>query len=455
MAHEFDNPATDTRNLMFINYLTTVIHNSLRFRFILLTTITCLIPIAGKTPEAADVILKKGDRVAIVGDSITEQKLYSKFIETYLLLSVPELNLKVMQFGWSGERAPGLVNRIENDLIPWKPDVITTCYGMNDGRYRKYEDSIGQTYRENMLKIVDRLKETGATVVVGSPGAVDTYTYERTARQRLTTAAVYNENLAQLRDIAKSIAKEKDMPFADIHMALMIAMKKAKASYGETYHVAGRDGVHPRRNGHLVMAYGFLRALGLGGQIGQIQIDWKGKTTATNGHKVLASSRGTIEIESTRYPFCFSGEEKNPDGTISILPFVPFQDNLNRLVLSVENLPSKQATVKWGTDQKTFTRDQLSKGINLSAEFLNNPFCTPFFDIMDRVDNKQRYETAMIKRLITNFRTLQQAFPEDEEVKNAMAILRPKLIYRPLQYLPKYLNTGHKPILSGANLRSK
>ncbi|MDP6037903.1 MAG: GDSL-type esterase/lipase family protein, partial [Candidatus Latescibacteria bacterium] len=140
---------------------------------------------------------------------------------------MPELNLKVMQFGWSGERAPGLVNRIENDLIPWKPDVITTCYGMNDGRYRKYEDSIGQTYRENMLKIVDRLKETGATVVVGSPGAVDTYTYERTARQRLTTAAVYNENLAQLRDIAKSIAKEKDMPFADIHMALMIAMKKA------------------------------------------------------------------------------------------------------------------------------------------------------------------------------------------------------------------------------------
>ncbi|MDP6037339.1 MAG: hypothetical protein QGG64_02205 [Candidatus Latescibacteria bacterium] len=124
-------------------------------------------------------------------------------------------------------------------------------------------------------------------------------------------------------------------------------------------------------------------------------------------------------------------------------------------MLSVENLPSKQATVKWGTDQKTFTRDQLSKGINLSAEFLNNPFCTPFFDIMDRVDNKQRYETAMIKRLITNFRTLQQAFPEDEEVKNAMAILRRKLIYRPLQYLPKYLNTGHKPILSGANLRSK
>ena len=30
-------------------------------------------------------ILKKGARLAIVGDSITEQKQYSKFIETYLL----------------------------------------------------------------------------------------------------------------------------------------------------------------------------------------------------------------------------------------------------------------------------------------------------------------------------------------------------------------------------------
>ena len=33
----------------------------------------------------ADPVVKDGDRVAIAGDSITEQKIYSRYIEAYLL----------------------------------------------------------------------------------------------------------------------------------------------------------------------------------------------------------------------------------------------------------------------------------------------------------------------------------------------------------------------------------
>jgi lysophospholipase L1-like esterase len=387
------------------------------FKVALFTAILCVASVPGRTPEASDLILKKGDKIAIVGDSITEQRLYSKFIEMYLLVSVPELDLKMMQFGWGGERAPGFVNRIENDLMPWKPNVITTCYGMNDGRYREYGDSIGVVYKENMFKIVDRLKGTGATVVVGSPGAVDSYTYERTGRRRLTTATVYNENLAQLGVIAKSVAEENGMPFANIHGAMMTAMQKAKAIYGEEYHVAGRDGVHPRANG-------------LNGEIGTIKMNWKGKTTATRGHQVLSVSQGIIEIESSRYPFCFYGEDKDPDGTAGILPFVPFQDDMNRFMLAIKNFPFEQAEVKWGMVQKSFTRDQLAKGINLSAEFLDNPFCAPFFEVMDMVAKKQRYETFMIKSLISDFRSLRKEFPNDDDVKEAMDVLQRKLMNR-------------------------
>jgi hypothetical protein len=78
-------------------------------------------------PVSGQCILKKGDRIAIVGDSITEQKLYSKYMETYLLACVPELELTCVQLGWSGERAPGFAARMENDLLPWKPTVVTTC----------------------------------------------------------------------------------------------------------------------------------------------------------------------------------------------------------------------------------------------------------------------------------------------------------------------------------------
>ncbi|MCB1064219.1 MAG: hypothetical protein KDN20_15020 [Verrucomicrobiae bacterium] len=46
-------------------------------------------------------VIEKGDRIAIVGDSITEQKLYSNFIETYLLACTPQWDVQVFQFGWA------------------------------------------------------------------------------------------------------------------------------------------------------------------------------------------------------------------------------------------------------------------------------------------------------------------------------------------------------------------
>ena len=49
--------------------------------------------------SAAEPVLEPGDRVAIVGDSITEQKLYSKFVECYLLACSGVPDLKVMQYG--------------------------------------------------------------------------------------------------------------------------------------------------------------------------------------------------------------------------------------------------------------------------------------------------------------------------------------------------------------------
>jgi hypothetical protein len=84
---------------------------------------------------ALNPLLPPNARVAVIGDSITEQKIYSKYIETYLLACTGRSDIKVFQFGWSGERAGGFAARLENDLAVFNPNVATTCYGMNDGSY--------------------------------------------------------------------------------------------------------------------------------------------------------------------------------------------------------------------------------------------------------------------------------------------------------------------------------
>ena len=142
----------------------------------------------------AESILPANARVAIIGDSITEQKLYSKYIETYLLACTGRSDIHVFQFGWSGERAGGFAARLENDLAVFKPNVATTCYGMNYGSYKPYVPENGAEYENNMRAVLAGLKKVGVqAIAVGSPGGVDPDFFNRPT----VPGAVYNDNLAQ------------------------------------------------------------------------------------------------------------------------------------------------------------------------------------------------------------------------------------------------------------------
>jgi lysophospholipase L1-like esterase len=364
---------------------------------------------------AAEAKLQEGDSVAVIGDSITEQRLYTMFIEDYLLMCQPAPKLRAMQFGWGGETAGGFRGRMANDCLPFKPTIATTCYGMNDGGYRPFkENEQGKSYRENQKAIVEGFKKAGLRmIVVGSPGAVDFNTFRGGNAEM---AAMYNETLGKLRDIAREVAQEQGVLFANVHDAMMEAMKKAEAKLGKTYNVCGGDGFHPGPNGHLVMAYAFLKAMGCDGAIGTITVDLAdGKATATDGHKVLSCQGGTVEIESSRYPFCFFGDPKSPGSTSGIIEFFPFNEDLNRFTLVVKGAKAARLRVTWGKTSKEFDAAALEKGINLAAEFIENPFCGQFQKVEQLVRAQQNFETPAIKEIINKLPSLRNALAGKEE----------------------------------------
>jgi len=373
----------------------------------------------------AEPVLKKGGRLAIAGDSITQQKLYSNYLETYFLVCAPELDIKVIQLGCGGERAPGFANRMKGDLMPWNPTVVTTCYGMNDGGYTKYSEQIGQSYEKAMRMIITNVLNSGAAMIIGSPGVVDSQTWKRDQADHDT---IYNDNLNQLREIDRRLAGEYQCPFADVYGAMMSAMTNSKAVLGLEYHVAGRDGIHPGENGHLVMAHAFLRALGMDGNIGTITVDFPAKASATEGHSIVNCATGIVEALSSRYPFCFTGGSNDPNGTISILNFVPFQQDLNRFILVVRKLPTAQAEIQWDQNTKKFSRAQLEQGINLAAEFPDNPFSKPFSNIIAAVGQKQAYETTMVQEIFAGFRHLDSYFKDDSIYAKAKETLQQRLM---------------------------
>ena len=370
-------------------------------------------PASAPATTQAATGLAASDLVAICGDSITEQQQYSVFIQNYLLMCQPKPKLNGMQFGWGGETAPGFLGRMSN-VLRFPVTVATTCYGMNDGRYGPINDDVKKAYRDGMTGVVDTFKKSGVRfVVVGSPGVVDS---KLAFGKNPAKAAEYNQTLASLRDIAREVAKEQSVGFADVHAAMSDAMAKAKAKYGEDYEFAGGDGVHPNKNGQLVMAYAFLKALGCDGDIGTIKFDLAAnKAEATEGHKVVSAAAGVVEIESTRYPFCFFGDPKAADSTRGIIEFCPFNQDLNRYQLIVTNPGAEKLKVTWGMTSKDFAAADLAKGINLAAEFLDNPFAPQFVKVEATVRQQQAYETPLVKNLLHNLPSYIGMLPEQKD----------------------------------------
>jgi len=344
------------------------------------------------------LLLKQGDRVAICGDSITEQKMYSRIMETYLTVCVPQLQVTVRQFGWSGEKAPGFLARMENDVLRFEPTVATTCYGMNDHNYQAYQEQYGRLYLDTSRSVVRLFKQHGVRVIQGSPGTVGKM--PAWVKQAKGTVEDLNHSLAEFRNLGLRLASEEQVGFADVFCPMLVGGFEAKQRCGPDYMISGKDGVHPGWAGHLVMAYAFLKAMGLDGQIGTITLDMAdGKATASEGHKILRVDAGRIEVESSRYPFCATGSANEDSSVRSGMTLVPFNGELNRFALVIRNAPSGRYTVTWGETSKTYSAEELAQGINLAADFETNPFSDAFKRVDDAVAKKQAYETRQIKDL--------------------------------------------------------
>ena len=341
---------------------------------------------------SADPVLKPNDVVAICGDSITQRQVYSAYIEDYLLMCQPVPGIRTVQFGSNGAGAYVLGQRTPQDLAFFHPTVATMMYGMNDGQYKPLNDDRAEGFRKGMLSSLDAMKKIGVrTIVVGSPSCVD-WVKDVAGRK------MYNTTLASLGDISRDIAEKQSLVFADIHTEMAAAIANGEA-VSPNFNVGG-DGTHVGPAGHLMIASALLKGMGLDGAVGTITVDLATKSAVgTPGQKIISINGGTVEVESTRYPFCFLPNPPNyakDIPTASVLPFLPFNADLNRYVLIVHGLTSKETKITWGTQSHEFASADLEKGVNLADAFpTGNPFADQFAKVDAAVHKQQDQETRV------------------------------------------------------------
>jgi len=307
--------------------------------------------------------------VVFYGDSITDQRLYTTFVEAYVTTRFPKKNVTFVHSGWGGDRVTGggggpVDKRLKRDVLAYKPTVITIMLGMNDASYQPFKTEIFDTYSKGYEHIVQTLKTElpGTRLTLIQPSPFDDVT------RAPNFEGGYNQVLLKYGDYVKELASKNGALVADLNTTLTEATKKAEKVNHDQAVQFNPDRVHPAPAGQLLMAEGLLKAWNAPDVVSQVEIDAKAGTFAGTNAVVKEFATGnsiawTQQDEALPFPL-----DLDDKVTGLALASSDFLDALDRQIVKVSNLTAAEYTLKIdGQDVGTFTKEQLAAGVNLGG----------------------------------------------------------------------------------------
>ncbi|MDR2086872.1 MAG: SGNH/GDSL hydrolase family protein [Dysgonamonadaceae bacterium] len=353
---------------------------------------------------------KENDRVVFLGNSITDGGHYHSYIWLYYMTRFPDRPLTVLNAGVGGDRAEEMFKRLDGDVFSKKPTVLITTFGMNDTGYFEYNEPGAEAFADKRVneshewykKIESRLKKLSGTrlVLMGSSP------YDETAQ--IENNAFRNKNKAMMRivDFQRKAALENKWEFIDLN-APMTEINERMQKTNPSFTLCGKDRIHPDNDGHMVMAYLFLKAQGFAGkEVAAIDIDAANAVVKSESNCVISHLKKTDAGLSFNYlakalPYPLDtiarGWEQQK-GQAKALEVIPFMDEMNGEILKVSGLNGNYTLLIDDEEIGTWTAEDFSKGINLAA-LTHTPQYQQALKIMhlneERLDIEHRFRDYM------------------------------------------------------------
>jgi len=318
--------------------------------------------------------LKDGDRVVFYGDSITDQRLYTTFVETYVVTRFPRLKIRFVHSGVGGDRVTGgwagpIDVRLPRDVIAYKPTVMTIMLGMNDASYRAWDEAIFQTYSTGYQHIIDTMKRAlpGIRITVIQPSPFDDVT------RPPSIDGGYNAVLVRYGQFVKELGGREHLLVADLNAPVVSMLEKAKAEDAELAQKIIPDRVHPGPGGHLIMAEALLKAWNAPATVAAVEIDAAAKRPVrADNAKVTGLQAGSSlswsETDSAlALPLPLPLDKDFKDVGLA-LRSSDFLEALDQEPLKVTGLTAaRYALTIDGEKVGDFTQEQLQEGIDLAT----------------------------------------------------------------------------------------
>lgn len=352
-----------------------------------------LIAVCGaESARAADFFFKDGDVVVMIGDSITEQHLYSNYIEMWTVTRFPNWKLTFRNVGIGGDRSVGGNGRFARDVLLHKPTAMTVDFGMNDGGYRAFEEGTFKPYMDGLQGMANQAKAANIRVAWATPQPLDT------AEQGPTALTGYNQTLEKFSDGVKVIADKNGGLFVDQFHPYLAALDRARGKGPKYDRITGGDAVHPGPPGQALMAASILKGLSFPSLVSSAEID-------AAGGKVFVTKNCTVEnVAKKEGGLSFSRLDGAlpffPMDALSILPHAPILEELNDYRLKVTGLAAGRYEVRvGGTKIAELTAEQLAAGANLTTGALTDgPIAEQAKAVKAAVEAKNRFHHDMIFR---------------------------------------------------------
>jgi lysophospholipase L1-like esterase len=318
--------------------------------------------------QAQEFALHEGDRVVFYGDSITAQRLYTRFVEDIVLTRYPQMHVSFWNAGVPGDTVYGgytgdLTTRIKRDVLPHHPTVITSMLGMNDGYYMAFNPKYFEVFKDGYRKLLDALQSgtPGAKITLISPTPYDEVTHG-------TEFAHYNEVVSHHSDFVKELATQSHLAFSDFNRGTTKLLRAGAETNSPLASLLVPDRIHPAEASHWVMAVALARTWGISPVVSSVRIDaTAGKILARENTLIddLKISDGKVEWTQSDnalplpLPLC--------DATVQFVLSISDLAAMDKQMLQVNGVPAAHYSLL--IDQKeigTFTREELASGVNLA-----------------------------------------------------------------------------------------
>ncbi|MBM3965414.1 MAG: SGNH/GDSL hydrolase family protein [Planctomycetes bacterium] len=339
-----------------------------------------------------EFFFKDGDRVVMIGDSITEQHLYSNYVEMWTVTRFPHWKITFRNVGIGGDRSVGGNSRFERDVLLHKPTAMTVDFGMNDGSYREFSEQTFKPYMDGLQGMADQAKAASIRTAWVTPQPLDN------DEQGNTALTGYNQTLEKFSDGVKTIATKNSGTFVDQFHPYLSVLDSARSKGPKYNRITAGDAVHPGPPGQALMAASILKGMHFPSLVASLTVDAKQK-------KVVSQENCTVEgLEASEQKVWFTKTDKAlpffPEDASSILPWTSILDELNDYRLQVAGLaPGKYKVRIDGVDIAELSSESLAAGVDIAADVLKaGPIAEQAKKVKAAVENKNRYHHDQIFR---------------------------------------------------------